>query len=194
MIVALEGLVHAGKTSILQRLNGQKRLLCIEEYGVYANGAIHFPKFPSTAKEAFRANDFFFKLEEKRFQSIQIDTPLILLDRCLFSVLSVNWALERFYVDGFQCFERTYRDILTRYSDKLPQLCILLHISTDEVLRRHKIEGYYHPLLLNPLFNSLLADFYYEELPRLFPETSFIQINAMQPLDEVVSLVSRELL
>ncbi|MBU1199943.1 AAA family ATPase [Patescibacteria group bacterium] len=110
IIVAIEGPVCAGKSTLVEKLNreGLGTVLEYSEYVAHANQ--DFPKFPPTDEEAAKKSfEFFLNLERRRSQDMAgLAQDTIAIDRSIFTLLAFevgaakitgidisDWAVER---------------------------------------------------------------------------------------------------
>jgi len=178
VIVALEGLIHAGKTTLLRgiRKTMQGRVCCIDEYATY-KGLTRFPDFPKTSGEAIEANEFFVELEGRRFADVT-GSGLVLLDRSLLSVLAYHYATERVTGGAIVCFEQSLRFFRENLSHCMPASVIRLDVSREVFEERHATDsGFYKPILLDDEFNRNLVLFY-DNLGTYFPNMEVRRIDA----------------
>lgn len=188
MRIALEGIVHAGKTTLLEEIRKlRKGICCIDEYTVY-RGSRPFPAIPTTSSEALEANPFFIGLEKKRFADIH-EAEFVLLDRSCLSVLAYHYATEKASRGQILCFESSLRLFRDQYACYLPDVVLYLKISQGELSVRHVGDrGDYKQDLLAEEFNKYLLSFY-EELPSLFPKIQLYEIDGTLPKDVVLRSV-----
>ncbi len=60
-LIAIEGIVHAGKTTLiknLEKIYNTSNFQFIKEYGNFVGGGQHFPGFPQDQTEALTSNIF----------------------------------------------------------------------------------------------------------------------------------------
>ena len=188
--IALEGIVHAGKTTLLHALQRQRDdVCCIDEYTVY-RGEKHFPPFPKSSKEALNANQFFIELDVKRFADVT-DASIVLLDRSCVSVIAYHYATEQSTGGQIQCFTTSLQLFQTVYRRFVPDVVVYLEISMDNLEKRHiGDKGVYKGILLNHVFNEHLCTFY-EKLHQYFPEVTVIKIDGGLPPMEVLAEVNK---
>ncbi len=186
-IYAIEGIVHSGKSSLLNRLSRLstfKNFEFVQEYSEFVGGK-NFPGFPKNSLGALKANEFFGELEEKRFLGITGLTDKVMLDRSLFSVLAYHYATERISRGEIKCFDQSIDFFQKFYGMFFPNVCIHLVISFEEMMRRHKSDGYYEPKIMMREFNKYLLDFY-EWAPSIFPNTEFHKIDGTKKPEEII--------
>lgn len=110
LVVAIEGPVCAGKSTLVENLNqdGLGTILEYSEYVAHANQ--DFPKFPPADEEAAKKSfEFFLNLERRRSQDMaELTQNKIAIDRSVFTLLAFelgaakitgidisDWAVER---------------------------------------------------------------------------------------------------
>ncbi len=189
-VLALEGIVHSGKTTLLNNVRTAKwdwDIACIDEYTLY-RGTVPFPDFPETLEEALGANQFFIELDARRFADI--DREVALLDRSCISVVAYHYATEQVTHGEIACFEpslRLYQEQFPRY---IPHTMIYLEISLSDVTKRHEGDtGIYKPVLLEERFNRYLV-YFYENIQLFFPELEVYKIDGTSPEEEVLKSVA----
>lgn len=183
-VVAIEGIVHAGKSTLHKRLSEKhEEITCIGEYVEYATEK--FPAPPRSLEEARVARLYFLNLELLRVNSTYERGRIILLDRSILSILAYHFAIER--LTGLLC----YKASLLRFCDEdwmFPDSCLYLDISDETLYSRHKAEkGNYQRILLNKAFNGYLRRFYEEVAPVEFPYLAVRRIDASQSQENVES-------
>jgi len=181
-IVALEGLVHAGKTTLLKSLKKRRRFCCLSEYSEITTRS--FPGSPRTIEDAKEALYYFLSLEKERIKFIsESKYGIYVVDRSLYSVLAYHYAVEHLF--GVKCYTNTFNYLLRNTSKWLrPSKCIFIDISHEDQLRRHEGDkGYYQDILLNADFNKELSYFYWYELGKL---TDVIPIDEKQSRSDIV--------
>lgn len=189
--LALEGLVHSGKTTVLEMLSKlDKRIQCIGEYVIYTKrGGRGFPGFPNNSKMAQTANFFFLDLDRKRFGTTETRRQVIIFDRSLLSVLAYHFATEKLSKKRIKCFESSLTLFRKRFPFFLPGVAIYLDVSDDTIRRRHEFEsGYYEQVLLNAEFNGYLR-YFYNNLTTYFPEIDLFKVCADNSKEAVFSEV-----
>jgi len=187
-IVAVEGVVHSGKTTLCTTLRGQPFLAdnihFLPEYSAYAKDLGGFPVCPMTSVEALKSLVFFLRLEERRFRSIPQDVGLVVLDRSVLSLLAFDYALERFYGSKMKVFQETLRRVNHEW---IPEVCLYLEISDETQMARHGFDNFhYEPLLLDPGFNAYLREFY-SRIRYYFPRIEMVRINGESPPGEILA-------
>ena len=176
-VVALEGLVHAGKTTLLRNIRGSGLdVRCIGEYVEFVED--RFPKPPKNTIEAMNSHVFFLKLEQKRRREIRKNDNIVLLDRSVFSILAYHYATEVRSGGEIACFEEGVASI-PHENWLFPSVCVYLDVS-DELIeaRHHGDEGFYQSMFLEMQFNALLREFYEKVMPQRFSSVNVVKIDA----------------
>jgi len=187
VIVALEGLVHAGKSTLLRSIMMQeyKFVKCIEEYVEFATE--RFPVFPKSREFARSGHMFFLNLEQNRKAEMGDSDRIILLDRSIFSILAYNFAVEKMSNGEIPCFQ----DSVNAYENEdwlIPEACIYLDVDDENISLRHQNEkGFYHDIFLEKTFNAQLREFYESVMPFYFPSLEIIRIDACKPKQLVMA-------
>ena len=190
-IFAVEGLVHAGKSTLIGGLSTDQRILCVPEYIDFTDEG--FPGFPKNIEDARAADLFFLKLEHKRIQLIKESHSIVFLDRSILSIIAYNYAVEGMTDGKVPCFTRGQQSF-GLHDWIFPQKCIYLNISDEEVDIRHKFEtGQYKSIFLNRKFNALLRKFYEKEMKVMFPWIELISFDAMRHSQQILSEVRKML-
>jgi len=183
IVVALEGLIHAGKTTLLHTL-GQKLpwIVSVEEYSEFTRE--RFPSIPITLVDVEKAWSFFLELESERQTGIAHDAIVVLLDRSVLSILAYNFAIEQLN-KALQAFSWSLKTLCCK--DWLfPTVCIYLDISDKEIHNRHLTEiSYYQRILLDSVFNAAMRNFYSDKMLEHFPSLQVFRIDACQDLKSV---------
>jgi thymidylate kinase len=186
VIIALEGLIHAGKTTLINRVRGLagESICCIDEYSFY-RGNRNFPDFPRTSNEALDANQFFVDLEKQRFANRIVSLPTV-LDRSFLSVLAYHYATEKVTHGKIVCFSQSM-DFFTRdYFCYMPNIVVYAEIPLEVMFKRHRAEtAIYKPILLDREFNRHLIHFY-NNVTKFFPQITLHRIDAAAPEKEVL--------
>jgi len=194
-IIAVEGIVHAGKTTLirhLERVCDKTKFQFIKEYGDFIVGGQNFPGFPKNQIEALSSNGFFEKLEQKRFETIRQISQVVILDRSLLSVLAYHYATEKITQEKIKCFNDSLNYFLDNFSSWIPQVCLYLKITVSEMYKRHEGDGFYESILLCKSFNAYLLSFY-DQMSRFFPNMTIYEIEAHKTKKEVLNNVLNEI-
>lgn len=194
-LIAIEGIVHAGKTTLiknLEKIYNTSNFQFIKEYGNFVGGGQNFPGFPQDQTEALTSNIFFEELEERRFKTIKQSSQVVVLDRSLISVLAYHYASEKITQGKVKCFEESLKHFLTNFSSWIPQVCFYLKISILEMNKRHRGGGFYENVLLQESFNEHLLSFY-DQMSCFFPNMTIYEINAHKTKREILKYVLNEI-
>jgi len=176
-VVALEGLVHAGKTTLLRNIRESGLdVRCIGEYVEFAKE--RFPKPPKNTIEAMNSHAFFLNLEQKRRREIRENDKVVLLDRSVFSILAYHYATEVRSGGEIACFEEGIAST-SHENWLLPWVCVYLDVSDELIKSRNCGDGgFYQNLFLEKQFNVLLREFYEKVMPQRFPSVNVVRIDA----------------
>lgn len=195
-IIALEGPVCAGKTTVLGGLREQE-IPVVDEYSEYvASTTRDFPKFPpqdeEAAKDSFR---FFFELEARRKQDMEATgNNRAVLDRSIYTLLAFEVGASR--LTGISILPWAV-EYLEENKDKIimPEQVVYMDIPA-EISRSRAREGQIRiaDFLLTDGFNGGFRDFFMA-LKEKAPELVCIvdatgEQSAMQEF--VLGLVSSE--
>ncbi len=193
VIVALEGLVHAGKSTLLQSIRDNcGAVRCIGEYVEFATE--RFPGFPKSMEDACAGHAFFLNLEQKRRQKIQYEDRMVILDRSIFSILAYHFAVEEMSCGRIPCFREGVATVQSE-SWLFPQICLYLDVDDEEIALRHQDEtGFYQSVLLENAFNARLRAFYEKAMPFHFPSLEIVRVDARQPKQAITAQVKELLL
>lgn len=190
-LIAIEGIVHAGKTTLIRSLEeicDKPKFQFIQEYGYFVNGGQNFPGFPDTQEKALISNYFFRNIENARFETIIPTNQIVILDRSLISVLAYHYATEKITQGNIKCFDTSFHYFIDNFPEWIPQVCLYLKISTIELFRRHDNSGFYESTLLNEKFNQYIL-FFYNKLKYFFPNMKIYEVEAHKTKQEVLNCV-----
>ena len=184
-IYALEGIVHAGKTTLLNNIRITNwDIVCVDEYTLY-RGTMPFPDFPATLEEALAANQFFIELDARRFTDIGT-SKIVLLDRSCISVIAYHYATEQITHGEIACFKPSLRLYKEQFGRYIPNVMIYLEISLRDLIKRHEGDtGVYKPVLLEEEFNRYLM-YFYENIRSFFPTLEVYKIEGTLSKEEVL--------
>lgn len=183
IIVVLEGLICAGKTTLLNKLGRLANCRSIQEYKEYLKKFENLPPFsPCDIEKALQASQFYVTLERCRQNDLAkfLDQDVIVIfDRGILSCLAFDYAAKRF--NGID----TYLETIQMYQAECfhqPHLCLYLDISYETMINRMKLRGTYSgDQFANRKFTEFLAEFYWHFLS--LPQ--FIKINGELSEQEV---------
>jgi thymidylate kinase len=188
-IIAIEGIVGAGKTTLIEcmKQNGVVDKI-IPEYTVLAKRD-DIPEFTQNEEKLKLSTCFYAGIELRRqkmiLDSVKNNDRVILLDRSELSILSFNYAAEKRYYIKDLCTP-TF-NCLKNVTIIEPSAYIYLDISYQTSLDRMKKRGSFKESVFTDedFVKSIIAGY------RCFLENSnFIEINGNLP----ITITSRELL
>lgn len=138
-IIAVEGIVYAGKTTLTTRLHRTLNSVLIPEYASYTNDSKGFPDFPpKTPEDAALAGALFTQVEKTRLAEmkarIQQEQPdFVFLDRCYLTCVAFDIASEPLI--GFNIEKQSKK--LWRASRKIvPDAWIYIDIAHSTAISR----------------------------------------------------------
>jgi len=141
MLIGIEGIVCAGKSTLVAELCKSHLFAVVEEYGVFTKGHSNFPHFPpKNIDDIITADKYFIGIEKMRYDYLQslMTTDIhthIVVDRTYHSCLAFDYAVSKF-VD-FNAMEYSTKC----WSDALkiePHITIILDIDIQTMLERNK--------------------------------------------------------
>lgn len=182
-MIVIEGLVCAGKTTLLNKLGRLVNYQTILEYKEYLKDSEELPRFPpSSREEALLISQFFVILERRRQNDLgkfSEQDVTVIFDRGILSCLAFDYAARRF--TGFD----TYLEVIQMYQAEdfhQPHLCLYLDVSYQTMIDRMKRRGTFSgDQFANRKFTELLVEFYRHFLA--LPQ--FIKIDGRLPEQEV---------
>lgn len=193
LIVAIEGLICAGKTSLLRNLKLTVDCLTIPEYGEFIENHEQLPMFPpSNRDQAIFASRFFARLEKRRQKELLLakkGKSFAVLDRSILSCLAFDFAARNF--TGFD----TYSEVIQIYQNEKflqPSLYLYLEIPYQMSINRMKQRGTFSgDHFAGEEFNNLLVGFYqyFFDLPLFFRIDA--SLNKQEVLRRVYMLEAR---
>jgi len=192
VIIAIEGPVCAGKSTIVERLN-QEGLGTILEYSEYvAHANQDFPKFPPTdEKVAKRSFEFFLNLEHKRYQNMSdLMQNWIAIDRSIFTLLAFEIGATK--ITGINIFDWAIARLKDENNLIIPSHIYYLDVPT--ATSRDRAERNSIPIpdfLLSNEFNQGFHNFFVWLRQTIPDYVTFIP--ASEESNEVLSLLHKEL-
>lgn len=194
MIIGIEGVVCAGKTTIAIRLE-KKGFIPISEYGVYTNGHGSFPPFPRSLADAKFATDFFMKVEAKRHNSLISKLKQVgarsnyVVDRTYHSCLSFDFALSQYM--HFDAFSPSIKNWMN--SPKIePFMVFILDIDFSTLMNRNQKRCIRMlPHFLNREFIEAQR-YYYQKLAHSQPNL-YILVDGKLPKEEIERIILNHL-
>lgn len=183
-IVVIEGLVCAGKTTLLSNIRQSIDCLIIPEYINCLEGSEQFPRFPPFSREEVLFNSQFFIMLERRrqydFARFPQQNGLFIFDRGIMSCLAFDYAAR-----GYTGFD-TYLEVINMYQKEnfsQPHLCLYLDITYELMVERMKQRGTFKgDHFADKRFSELLVEFYrhFFGLPQL------VRIDAKLSKEEIL--------
>jgi thymidylate kinase len=178
--IGFDGLVRAGKTTLIKRLAPIFDAVIVEEYGAYIKrSVVGFPKFPPPSYEyALTASKLFMGIERQRVSDLESTSPrgrLVLVDRTYLSCLAFDYAARHF--SGFDTFSEV-KILWSRQERIEPDLVFFMDVSHDHLEQRiapHKDK--FLPHFYDEKFNSYVTEFL---KLRSLEDKQVIRINADQ--------------
>lgn len=160
-VVAIEGPVCAGKSSLVNSLIGSG-LGGILEYSEYVGHANQdFPKFPPRdAEQAKRSFEFFLDLEKQRILDMQLLTQSnVVIDRSIFTLLAFEAGASR--ITGIDIFDWAVERLLQEEEIILPDHVVYLDVAPQVSIQRAEENDIPIPkFLLSEEFNRGFRDFF----------------------------------
>lgn len=186
IIVAIEGPVCAGKSTLVERLN-QEGLGTILEYSEYVTHANQdFPKFPPVDEEAAKKSfEFFLDLERRRNQDMAgLGQNRVAIDRSIFTLLAFEvGAAKKTGIDiSDWAVERLSNEVDLIVPDHVFYLDVPVSVSRERAERN----GIPIPeFLLNEEFNQGFRDFFIGLEQAMSDYITFV--SALEDSNEVFS-------
>lgn len=183
-IIGVEGLIRAGKSTLVNWLSAELSAPIVEEYGEYIKrSGTSFPIFPPTSyKAAIAASQKFIGIEQQRLLSLDSvgKAKIVLIDRTYLSCVGFDYAARHF--TGFDTFEEV--EHLWRASPKIePDLTFFLDVSQGKLEERVLPHRHlYLPHFCDADFNKHITEFLHHKASR---DKGIIHISADQSQDEV---------
>ncbi len=183
-VIGIEGLVRAGKSTLVKWLAEFLNAGVVEEYGMYIKRTgTGFPSFPFVSyKAALSASMMFFDIEERRLADLKRikDKGIILVDRTYLSCLGFDYAAR--YFTGFD----TFREVENLWcAARKIELDLILFLDVSQTKLEERIASHQHlylPHLCDPTFNRYITEFLQQ---RLGGDEHIVHINADQGQDVV---------
>lgn len=163
LIVGVDGLVRAGKTTLIERLAKRRGWGAIPEYGIYLKlEHLQFPNFPpENWINAVSASQLFMQIEQLRIHSLRALSErhdVILVDRTFHSCLAFDYAARVW--SGFDTFDVVTEQWRQR-GHIVADMSIFLDVSLatlEERIAPHKAS--FLPHFYNERFNSCLHEYF----------------------------------
>ena len=181
IIIGFDGIVCAGKTTMVNKLACMFDTIVIEEYKEYAlKSGFKFPKFPPKSYiKAIEASVFFMDLEKQRVVNLNNYVPpnkkIIFVDRTYLSCLAFDYAAN--YFTNLETFPKVQK----LWSDTpkiIPDLIFFMDVSQTNLRKRILInKNNFPPHFLDKKFNQFMVSFFKQECKN---KGNIIRINANQ--------------
>lgn len=195
IIIGFDGLIRAGKTSLVNKLAHVLDAAIVEEYKSYATKfGTEFPNYPPRSRsEAIKASKFFTDLEKKRVidlnNHISSKHKIILVDRTSLSCLAFDYSANHFTNLG------TFPEVQKLW-DKTPKIVPYLNffmdVSQANIKKRMLINNdNFPPHISEKNFNGHMVDFFKQECKK---NMYMIRINANQKPEQVELSVKNTIL
>ncbi|MCX6756271.1 MAG: hypothetical protein NTX85_02950 [Candidatus Nomurabacteria bacterium] len=186
IVVGFDGLVRAGKTTLINKLAKHFNAPIIGEYKSYAtrNGT-EFPPYPPVSREkAMEASIFFTEIEKQRIGDLDnfksLNPQIILVDRTSLSCIAFDYSANHFTNFG------TYDEAKKLWDDTKiirPDLSFILDVSQENLKHRMFLNNdNFPPHISDKDFNSHIVNLFNEELKK---NPNMVKINANQKPEEV---------
>jgi len=184
LIVGVDGLVRAGKTTLIQRLAKRRGWGEIPEYGIYLKQThLPFPNFPPKSwVQAMDASVLFMQIEQLRINDLHAMSKqheVVLVDRTFHSCLAFDYAARVW--SGFDTFDRVVEQ-WRHLSPIAADISVFLDVSfaaLEERIAPHKAS--FLPHFYDECFNSYLREYFVMHVS----SAALLQIDADQ-LPQVV--------
>ncbi len=186
IIIAFDGSVRAGKTSLIANLSRIFGAPSIEEYKKYAMKAgAEFPEFPPKSyEEALRASQFFIDLEKHRCADLKKfdESKIVFVDRTSLSCVAFDYAANRF--TGLDTLEEVQE--LWESAEKIvPDLLFFMDVSQANIKKRMRINNdNFPPHIYDKVFTDDLKFFFEKECSE---NECVVRIDANQSKEAVES-------
>lgn len=194
IVIAFDGLVRAGKTSLIKRLSHTFHAPIVGEYKSYATKfGTEFPPYPPRSyEEAMAASIFFIDLEQKRIADLNdllFKNKIILVDRTSLSCLAFDYSANHFTNFG------TFNEVEKLWNDSLkimPNLSFFMDVSQENLKKRMLIEqDNFPPHISDKDFCDHMVVFFKNKCER---NKNMIRIDANQIAEEVEREVENAIL
>ncbi|MEK7175291.1 MAG: hypothetical protein AAB693_00595 [Patescibacteria group bacterium] len=158
-IIALEGTIKAGKTTLAGGIEKTLNAGVVWEYGKYLNGR-QFPIFPPRDLEvAKKVTEFFASIEQERLEDLEkIIKDIVVVDRIHHSCLAVNYTADKLYKTNYF---GEMEEIWKRTAKITPDVAIYLYVGQQELERRlAPTKHLYREIFYNRNFNDFIREYY----------------------------------
>ncbi|MBU9474626.1 deoxynucleoside kinase [Burkholderia multivorans] len=162
LIVAIEGRSCAGKTTLARSLcaGWPDRFTHMVDYCDMVGGGKNLPRaLPRDLREEAQALTTFASLDALRSDRIEnMDTPIFLLDRSIYSILAHCHALSATLLEG--CAALAERMVPSLKQILWPDFIVYLNLPDDEAMARNARSIARESILMDSLFNDHLANYF----------------------------------
>ncbi|PIP87351.1 hypothetical protein COW81_00730 [Candidatus Campbellbacteria bacterium CG22_combo_CG10-13_8_21_14_all_36_13] len=181
--IGFDGLVRAGKSSLIHRLAKRLNADILDEYKGYAykyglKSIPVFPKFPPQSyEEAINATNFFINLEKIRVMDLENmkekSDHIILIDRTYLSCLAFDYAAR--HLTGFDTFTEV-KELWQNNPKTTPDLLFYMDVSQENLKQRAILNNNNFPQhFFDPIFNGHMREFFHKKCDS---NENIIKINA----------------
>lgn len=193
MLIGIEGIVCAGKSTLASALCKTQLFAVVEEYGVFTKGHHNFPHFPpKNAEDSINAANYFIGIEKMRCECLYalmatFDHPHIVVDRTYHSCLAFDYAVSEFVkFDATVHATKCWNDAIKIE----PDITIILDIDQQTMLERDKKRN--KGLLAHFKDSSFCASQrdYYLQLARQ-DSTRYTVFDGRLPTEDIVQCVTQ---
>jgi thymidylate kinase len=190
IVIGFDGLVRAGKTTLVNKLACIFEAAVVGEYKGYAlKSGSRFPKFPPESyAKAIEASIFFMDLEKQRVVDLNnymlSNKKIILVDRTCLSCLAFDYAAN--YFTNLE----TFPEVQKLWSDTpriIPDLTFFMDVSQTNLKNKDNFPLHF----LDKKFNRYMVNFFKQECKK---NKHMIRINANQKPEMVEHSVKTAIL
>jgi thymidylate kinase len=154
VVVALEGGVCAGKSSVAARFGSEAAYQIIDDYTSFIDDFEYSQAEQLPAAYRYR---FFLRLDEARRARTICGPTNVVVDRSVFTILAYEYALWRLG----RISELQHINQISNFYTLLPNSVVFLEVSDDERRRRAALRTTkISPILLDDKFNALIREFF----------------------------------
>jgi len=178
-IIALEGPVCAGKSSLLRKVEAKKAAIVIPEYSEYL-GCVERPtsRFPAATRDEAMANfNQFLEIEKKRKELLDNSGPSIkYLDRSVFTLLAFELGVS--CLTGIDIYRWALGHVADNPNVIVPDHVLYLDVSRIVAMSRAKAANMRTPLFMfSDNFNARARAFFTALNTTIPGYVSFINAN-----------------
>jgi len=165
LAIGIEGPCCAGKTTLCKGLVEElscEPLAYIRDYSDFVGGGRNLPSpLPESLDEEEQALYQFLRIEAARFDHAGGDGPkLVLIDRCIHTLLAHCWAVER--ITGVPHLSLARRVLGTSEIPIWPDIIFYLDISNDVAVTRNRGKFPRESIFLDREFNAGFREYFSE--------------------------------